>query len=54
MHKINEIFFDYIFFPSAAIAYVVLMWSFIVWTIQLWLKERAEKNANKNKPEAGE
>ena len=32
MHKINELFFNYIFFPTAAIAYVVAMWTFIIWT----------------------
>ena len=45
MHKINEIFFNYIFFPTAAIAYVVGMWAFIIWTIKTWLKERREKQA---------
>ena len=49
MHQINEIFFNYIFFPTAAIAYVVGMWSFIVWTIKTWLKERREKLDAKNK-----
>jgi len=49
MHQINEIFFNYVFFPTAAIAYVVGMWSFIVWTIKTWLKERREKLDAKNK-----
>ena len=44
MHKINELFFNYIFFPTAAIAYVVGMWAFIGWTIKEWLKGRKEKS----------
>jgi hypothetical protein len=53
MHAINTFFFEYIFFPTAAIAYVVGMWSFIVWTIKTWLKERAEKQAEQDKQEGG-
>jgi hypothetical protein len=49
MHKINELFFNYIFFPTAAIAYVVGMWAFIIWTVKTWLKERREKKAAQNK-----
>lgn len=49
MHKINEFFFEYIFAPTAAVAYVVFMWGFIGWTIKEWLKERKEKrDAQKN------
>ena len=50
MHQINEIFFNYIFFPTAAVAYVVFMWAFIGWTIKEWLKERKKKDAAKDKP----
>lgn len=53
MHNIESFIFDYIIGPTAIIAYVVLMWSFIVWTIKTWLKERKEKDAA-NRKHAGE
>ena len=49
MHQINEIFFEYIFLPTAAVAYVVFVWGFIGWAIKSWLEERREKKDAKNK-----
>ena len=46
MHAINDFFFLYILCPTAAITYVVAMWSFIIWTIKEWLKARKEKKGD--------
>jgi hypothetical protein len=43
MRQLIDIFFLYIIFPTMAIAYLVGMWSFIVWTIKIWLRGRREK-----------
>ena len=34
MHKISEFFFEYIFFPTALVAYAVMIWGLIVWAIR--------------------
>jgi len=47
MHKINEIIIEYIFFPSAMLGYVFFIAAFIRFVIKEWLKERAEKQAEK-------
>jgi len=33
MHKISEFFFEYILFPTAVVAYVVMIWGLIVWGV---------------------
>lgn len=53
MHAINNFIMEFIFFPSAMLAYSVFMAVLIRSAIREWLKERKEKNDAKNK-RAGE
>jgi|GEM_PF-6950460 len=50
MHAINTFIMEYIFFPSAMLAYSFFMAMLIRSTIKDWLKERKEKDAANGKP----
>ena len=52
MHAINTFILEYIFFPSAMLAYSFCMGMLIRSTIKDWLKERKDKNAAKNKADS--
>lgn len=47
MHAINTFIMEYIFFPSAMLAYAFFMAMLIRSTIKDWLKEREEEKAAK-------
>ena len=48
MHKISEFFFEYILFPTAAVAYVVMIWGLIVWGVgAINQMRREQKKAEK-------
>jgi hypothetical protein len=47
MHKINAIFFEYIVAPTAAVAHVVAMWSFIGGSLKTWFKKRRKKKTQR-------
>ena len=48
MHTINNFIFEYLFLPSAMLAYAVFMTMLIRSTISDWRKEREQKRKEKN------
>jgi hypothetical protein len=52
MHKISEFFFEYILFPTAAVAYVVMIWGLIVWGVGAINQMRREQKDAAKKPES--
>ena len=52
MHKISELFFEYILFPTAVVAYVVMIWGLIIWGIgAINQMRRDQKKAEKEQGE---